>query len=290
MLRITPHRPLKTVCVYAVLLGWTVWIGYPLYWLVMTPFKPSARAGSVPFVDFVPTLRSFETTFRPGSDARLALANSLLVSVSAACIALVLGAMAGYALAWFRYRLGPVTNDRLSFFFLAQRLFPVAILSVPYLILFRTLNLLDTPLAIMLGEIGFGTPFVAWLTRDFFASLPRDVEESAAIDGCSRLQVLRHIVFPLAAPGLASAFILIFLGAWNDYVLALVVTFSQSVTLPLYLQAHPNATVALVSVLPPALLGLASQRYLIRGLSFGAAGGATGGLRERGGRRQRRFG
>jgi multiple sugar transport system permease protein len=278
--------PLKAIGVYAILLAWTVWIGYPLYWLVVTPFKPSARAGNVPFVDFAPTLRSFESTFRPGSDARLALTNSIVVSVSAACVALVLGAMAGYALARFRYRVGPLTNDRLSFFFLAQRLFPIAILSVPYLILFRTLNLLDTPLAIVLGEIGFGTPFVAWLIRDFFVGLPRDVEESAMIDGCSRLQVLRHIVFPLSAPGLAAAFILIFLGAWNDYVLALVVTFSQSVTLPLYLQAHPNATVALVSIVPPALLGLAAQRYLIRGLSFGTAGGSA----ERGARRQRRLG
>ena len=98
------------------------------------------------------------------------------------------------------------------------------------------------------------------------------------IDGCGRLQVLRYIVFPLSAPGLVAAFILIFLGAWNDYVLALVVTFSQSVTLPLYLQAHPNATVALVSIVPPALLGLAAQRYVVRGLSFGTAsrGGTAG--------------
>jgi multiple sugar transport system permease protein len=262
---------MKAVAVYAVLLGWSLWIGYPLYWLFITPFKPSPRAGNLPFVDFIPTVRSFVTTFRPGSDPNLALTNSIIVSVSAACIALVLGAAAGYALARFRYQVGPVTNDRLSFFFLAQRLFPVAVLSVPYLILFRTLNLLDTPLAIVLGEIGFGTPFVAWLIRDFFVALPRDVEDSAMIDGCSRLQVLRYILFPLSAPGLVAAFTLIFLGAWNDYVLALVVTFSQSVTLPLYLQAHPNATVALVSIIPPALLGLASQRYLIRGLSFGTA-------------------
>jgi multiple sugar transport system permease protein len=179
--------PIKTVGVYCVLLGWTLWIAYPLYWLLITPFKPSSRVGNLPFIDFIPTVRSFATTFRPGADARLALTNSVVVSVSAACIALVLGAMAGYALARFRYRVGPVTNDRLSFFFLAQRLFPIAILCVPYLILFRTLNLLDTPLALVLGEIGFGTPFVAWLIRDFFIALPRDVEDSAMIDGCSRL-------------------------------------------------------------------------------------------------------
>jgi multiple sugar transport system permease protein len=264
-----PRIRVRTIGVYSILLGWSLWIGYPLYWLVIAPFKPSPRVGNLPFIDFVPSVASFASTFRPGADARLALTNSVIVSVSAASMALLLGAMAGYALARFRYRVGPISNDRLSFFFLAQRLFPVAILSVPYLILFRTLNLLDTPLALVLGEIGFGTPFVAWLIRDFFVALPREVEDSAMIDGCSRLQVLRHIVFPLSAPGLIAAFTLIFLGAWNDYVLALIVTFSQSVTLPLYLQAHPNATVALVSIVPPALIGLASQRFLVRGLSFG---------------------
>jgi multiple sugar transport system permease protein len=262
---------LRSVAVYAILLGWSAWIGYPLYWLLVAAIKPTPRAGNVPFVDFTPTLRGFASAFREGSDARLALANSLVVAVSAAVIALVLGGMAGYALARFRYRFGPVTNDRLSFFFLAQRLFPVAVLAVPYLILFRTLGLLDTRTALVLGELGFGTPFVAWLVRDFFAGLPRDVEESAMVDGCNRLQVLRHIAVPLGAPGLVAAFILIYLGAWNDYVLALVVTFSQSVTLPLYIQAHPSAAVAVVAVVPPALVGLLAQRHLVRGLSFGAA-------------------
>jgi multiple sugar transport system permease protein len=188
-------------------------------------------------------------------------------------MALVLGATAGYALARFRYTVGPITNDRLSFFFLVQRMVPVGVLAVPLLILYRDMGLLDTQVGMIVAEIGFGTPFVAWLVRDFFSALPRDVEDSALVDGCNRLQVLRHIAFPLGAPGLVAAFVVIFLGAWNDYVLALVITFSQAVTLPLYLQAHPSATVALVAIVPPALVGLATQRYLIRGLSFGAARG-----------------
>jgi multiple sugar transport system permease protein len=264
---------LRSGVVYAVLIGWSLWVGFPLYWLAVAPFKPSPRAGNVPFVDFTPSLRSFAATFRPGSDARLALANSIVVAVVAAAMALVLGATAGYALARFRHTVGPITNDRLSFFFLVQRMVPVGVLAVPLLILYRDMGLLDTQVGMIVAEIGFGTPFVAWLVRDFFSALPRDVEDSALVDGCNRLQVLRHIAFPLGAPGLVAAFVVIFLGAWNDYVLALVITFSQAVTLPLYLQAHPSATVALVAIVPPALVGLATQRYLIRGLSFGAARG-----------------
>jgi multiple sugar transport system permease protein len=102
--------------------------------------------------------------------------------------------------------------------------------------------------------------------------LPKDLEDSALIDGCSRLGVLRHIVFPLSRPALGAAFLLIFLAAWNDYFLALVVTFSQSVTLPLYIQAHPVPSVILLSVIPPILVGLAAQGALTRGLSLGVVG------------------
>jgi multiple sugar transport system permease protein len=205
----------------------------------------------------------------PGSLASQALENSVFVSIGSACLALAFGAMAGYGLARFQYGTGLVNNELIRLGFLGQRLFPVAVLSVPYLLLFRTLDLLDTPLAILIGEVGFGTPFFAWLVCDFFKALPRDIEESAMLDGCSRFGVLRHIVVPLSAPGLAAAFTLVFISAWNDYFLALVVTFSQSVTLPLYIQAHPAPAVIVVSILPPVLVGLLAQRALARGLSFG---------------------
>jgi multiple sugar transport system permease protein len=243
---------LKRFVVYAVLLGWSLWIGFPLYGLVAM----AARQG-------------FGRAFVPGSLATLALTNSVFVTFGSALVIMLLGAMAGYALARFNYRAGPVTNERIRLGFLAQRLFPVAVLAVPYLLLFRTLGLLDSPLGILVGEVGFGTPFFAWLVCDYFKGLPREVEESAMLDGCSRFGVLRHIVVPLSAPGLAAALTLIFIIVWNDYFLALVVTFSQSVTLPLYIQAHPSASVIVLSILPPVLVGLAAQRVLARGLSFG---------------------
>jgi multiple sugar transport system permease protein len=266
---------LKRVIVYTILLGWTAWIAFPLYWLAILPFKRgqdvSGRTTYLPFIDFTPTTQALGRAFTPGSDASLALNNSLFVSIGSACIALVLGAMAGYALARFPYRFGPLGNDHLSLSFLIQRMFPVAVLAVPYLLLFRTLNLLDTTPAILIAEVGFATPFVAWLMRDFFAALPKDVEESALIDGCSRFGVLRRVVFPLSRPALGAAFLLIFLAAWNDYFLALVVTFSQPVTLPLYIQAHPVPSVILLSVIPP-IVGLAAQGALTRGLSLGVVG------------------
>ena len=260
---------------YAVLLGWSLWVSFPLYWLFVSALRRPQDGGPlalVPFVDFVPTTQGLERAFVPGSQASLALTNSVFVSVGSACAALVFGAMAGYGLARFKYRIGPMCNERIRLGFLGQRLFPVAVLAVPYLLLFRTLDLLDSPVGILVGEVGFGTPFFAWLVCDSFKAMPREVEESAMLDGCSRLGVLRHIVVPLSAPALAAAFTLVFISAWNDYFLALVVTFSQSVTLPLYIQAHPTPSVIALSILPPVLVGLGAQRALARGLSFGVVG------------------
>src|SRR6266516_243794 len=111
------------VVVYAILLGWTAWIAFPLYWLAILPFKRgedvSGRTTYLPFIDFTPTTQALGRAFTPGSDASLALNNSLFVSIGSAGIALVLGAMAGYGLARFQYRLGPLTNDRLRMGFLS---------------------------------------------------------------------------------------------------------------------------------------------------------------------------
>lgn len=277
----------KLVGTYAVLLGWTLWLAFPLYWLVIaafkTPLAQSQRATYLPFIDFQPTLNAWVSVFgtKGGLDPRTPFMNSVIISCGAGVIALVVGSMAGYALARFHFRIGKIDNDRISTFLVSQRMFPVAVLAVPFLIMYREMSLLDTQIGMIIAEIGFATPFVAWLIRDFFASLPREVEESALIDGCNRLQVLRYIAFPLGAPGLVAAFILIFIGAWNNYFLALVLTFSDAITVPLFIQTQAQyvtgitpwaniAVITLVSILPPVIAGLLLQRYLTHGLTFGA--------------------
>jgi multiple sugar transport system permease protein len=282
-------RPSRTKLfgTYAVLVGWTLWLAFPLYWLVIaafkTPLAQSQRATYLPFVDFQPTLNAWVSVFgtKGGLDPRTPFMNSVIISCGAGVIALVVGSMAGYALARFHFRIGKIDNDRISTFLVSQRMFPVAVLAVPFLIMYREMSLLDTQIGMIIAEIGFATPFVAWLIRDFFASLPREVEESALIDGCNRLQVLRYIAFPLGAPGLVAAFILIFIGAWNNYFLALVLTFSDAITVPLFIQTQAQyvtgitpwaniAVITLVSILPPVIAGLLLQRYLTHGLTFGA--------------------
>jgi multiple sugar transport system permease protein len=282
---VKPRGHIKGLASYLILVTWTVWLAFPLYWLVTfafkTPLAVSAGATYLPFVDFTPTTKAFVDVFSTAQDAAAAFTNSLVISLGSAFSATVLGAMAGYGLARFPYKLGIITNDQIAFAFIAQRMFPLAVLAVPILIIFRTLNLLDTQIGMIIAEVGLGTPFAAWIVRNFFASLPREIEESALIDGCSRLQVLRHVIVPLGAPGLVAASILIFIACWNDYFLALVLTVSWAITMPLYIQLQVQyvrdvtawanvAVMTLVSILPPTIIGLALQRYIMRGLTWGA--------------------
>lgn len=275
----------RLLVAYTILLCWTVWLVGPLYWFAIftlkTPLAISAGATYVPFVDFTPTISAYSEVLSTAQDAATALKNSLIISLGSAAIALVIGSAAGYSLSRFHYRIGPITNQRIGVFFIIQRMAPLAVLAVPLLLVYRTLHLYDTQLAMILAETGVGTPFVAWITRDFFGRLPREIEDSARIDGCSRFGVLRHIAFPLGAPGLVAAFMLIFVASWNDYFLALMLTVGDSITLPFFIQLQVMylrdvtnwanvAVIVLVSVIPPLLIGLTLQRFLTRGLTFGA--------------------
>ena len=206
--------------------------------------------------------------------------NSVVVALATATISTVIGGAGGYALARFPFRVGPLNNDRIAFGFLIQRMFPPAVLLIPFLILFRTLRLLDTREGLVLVYCAFSIPFVVWIMRDFFRSLPVEIEESALIDGCNRLGVLFRIAIPLSAPGFVTAFVLVMIGSWNEFLFALTFMFNKAVTLPLYLTLQTSiqagteywnmAVIAIFSILPVAAAGLLLERYITRGLTFGA--------------------
>ncbi len=269
---------MHTVVVYTTLIAWTLVVGIPIYWLIITAIKHpqdiSAGASFIPWVDFQPRLNSFASVFGGrGESNRWPLINSALVALSTAAISTVIGSAGGYALARFSFRIGPWGNDAIAFGFLIQRMFPPAILLIPFLLLYRTLNLLDTLPGLILAYCAFNIPFVVWIMRDFFRSLPVDIEESAMIDGCSHFGVLWRIAIPLSAPGFVTAFVLVMIASWNEFLFALTFTFIKAVTLPLILAGSGYGSLAaltLVSALPVVIMGLALERYIARGLTFGA--------------------
>ena len=281
----TQERRLGRIVAYIILVAWTFVVGIPTYWLFITAFKrPEAinrGATYFPWVDFQPSLLAFYDVFvLQGLASSRPFVNSVVVALATATISTVIGGAGGYALARFPFRVGPLNNDRIAFGFLIQRMFPPAVLLIPFLILFRTLRLLDTREGLVLVYCAFSIPFVVWIMRDFFRSLPVEIEESALIDGCNRLGVLFRIAIPLSAPGFVTAFVLVMIGSWNEFLFALTFMFNKAVTLPLYLTLQTSiqagteywnrAVIAIFSILPVAAAGLLLERYITRGLTFGA--------------------
>jgi multiple sugar transport system permease protein len=279
------RKRIKTIIVYTVLIWWTLMLAAPIYWLVITAFKGPASinrgATYLPFVDFQPEFSSWDYIFISQRDKVIPpFVNSVTISLGAAAVAVVIGSMAGYGLARYSYRIGRLGNDSIALGFLSQRMFPAAVLIIPFLLMYRDLGLLDTRQGLLLAYTAFAIPFVVWVMRDFFRGLPVEVEECALLDGCSRFGVLWRIALPLAAPGLVAVFVLTMIGAWNEYLFALVLSFSESVTVPLFLQVQTSvlrgtewwnmAAIALLAVIPVVVAGLALERYITRGLTFGA--------------------
>ena len=279
------ERRIGRVIAYIILVSWTLVVGIPTYWLFITAFKrPEAinrGATYIPWVDFQPSLLAFYDVFvLQGLANSRPFVNSVVVALATATISTIIGGAGGYALARFPFRAGPLNNDRIAFGFLIQRMFPPAVLLIPFLILFRTLRLLDTREGLVLVYCAFSIPFVVWMMRDFFRSLPVEIEESALIDGCNRIGVLFRIAIPLSAPGFVTAFVLVMIGSWNEFLFALTFMFNKAVTLPLYLTLQTSiqagteywnmAVIAIFSILPVAVAGLLLERYITRGLTFGA--------------------
>jgi multiple sugar transport system permease protein len=153
---------------------------------------------------------------------------------------------------------------------------------IPIYVLFQHLGLLDTRTALVVTYVAVNTPIVVWLMRDFFYSIPLELEESAMIDGASRYRIFWSIVLPLSAPGLAATFILVLIMAWNEYLLALFLSSANAQTLPLLVAAQ-NATrgpqwwymsvLIIIMILPVTGLALVLERLITRGLLLGAVKG-----------------
>ena len=270
---------------YSILIVWSIILFFPMYWVVITSFKDindmASRPTLIPFADFQPKIDAWEYLFIEQLDWFLKpFGNSLVVSTTTALLSVTIGSMAGYALARYNFR---NFNDRIVLGFMAQRLFPGALFILAFLVMFRELRLLDTRLALIIVYTGGSIPFVVWVMSDFFAGIPVEIEEAALIDGANRLVVLFRIAMPLAIPGLVAVFVLSFIGAWNEYLVALTLSFQHAVTIPLFMQQQISQTgmtewwnmsaIALVSLIPIFIITAILEKYISGGLTFGALKG-----------------
>ena len=215
-------------------------------------------------------------------------------------VAAVVIATVGYGVAWqlslavaaalfllflraFNRRLTrAVGNNDILFWIISNRILPPVVVVLPIYIMFQQMRLLDTHFALILTYMAVNLPIVVWLMRDFFASIPIDLEESAQIDGASKLRVFFTIVLPLAKPGLAATFLLVLILSWNEYLLALFLSTADAQTMPLLVAAQ-NATrgpqwwymsvLILIMIAPVVLITILLQRQIARGLLVGAVKG-----------------
>lgn len=247
----------------------------PIIMIIITSLKSRVDALAIPPVwIFKPSFQSYSEIFSLYNFFAYFL-NSLIVATFGTLAALLLGVPAAYSLARHTFR----GQSNLSFWILSIRMTPPVAVIIPLFIFFRTLHLLDTHLGLVIVYLSFNLPFVVWMMRSFFQDLPVELEECAMVDGCSRFGAFLRVALPLAAPGLAAAAIFTFLFTWNEFLFALILTGRNAQTMPVAVQLFMRETginwghmtaAAVVMMIPMVAFTLFVQRYLVRGLTFGA--------------------
>jgi len=274
---------------YAIVIFWCFVCLFPFYWLFTTSLKSPLHVSRgpkyVPYLDYDPTGEHWEYLFdEQGNSLFRHFRNSFIAATGSTILAVIIGAMGGYGLARYSYYWKGLgwRNDNIAFWIISQRFLPPALFVVPFLLLYTRLNLVDTHLGLVLAYTMFNVPFAVWIMRDFFMSLPSDLEESALVDGATPWQAFMRIVLPLSAPGLVSVAIFSFVFSWNEFLSALMLTNFEAITLPVLIAGQNNtrgiqwwfiSALTLAAVTPVILIGLFLERYITRGLTAGALKG-----------------
>ncbi len=273
------------VLIWVVVIVAAVWAFLPFYWAIITSFKPPgvilSKPSLVPWLSYTPTTANWKNEYiTRGKEITGALRNSTIIAGGATIIAISLGTMAGYGLARFRFHRWK--NKDMTLWFLSQRFLPPVATAIPFFLFMRTFKLLDTHWALILANATFIMPFAVLILRDVFKELPVELEEAALVDGASRFGTFLRIGLPLAAPAIAVAAVICFAFAWNEFLFGLILTYqkAQPVTVIIAGVEHTQgiqfwfvATRLLAAIIPPAILALLAQRYIVRALTFGAIKG-----------------
>jgi len=262
----------------------TAVFAFPFYWAVSLSFRSPSQtftvAGlGVPFVNYQPTVANWRGELATG-ETRKALLNSTIVAVGTALLALALGTPAAYALARFRFR--RPSNQDITVWFLSQRVLPPVATAVPLLLLIRWLGLFDTRAGLIVANVTFALPLVVVIMRQAFADLPFELEEAALVDGAGPFRIFLRIGLPLAVPSLVAAVLIVVAFTWNEFLFALMNYSVNAKVISVHMAGGVDsrgpqfwfiAVRSLIAITPPVVLALLAQRYIVRGLTFGALKG-----------------
>lgn len=260
---------------------WFIFALFPIVWMILLSLKNQAEQTSTYF-GFSPTFSNYSTVLTHKGEVltsvsfATAILHSVISCAGATLVSLIVGIPAAYAAGKWKFR----GSDDFMFTMLSFRFAPELMVIVPLFVIYHYLGLFDSELGLIWVLQLVTLPLVVWILRSYFEDLAPELEQAALLDGYSRSRAFFKVALPLVRPGIAAGSLLAFIFAWNNYIFPLILTDSNATTVTVavtkYLggggQAYYNLTAAaaLIGVLPPLILALSIQRYLVRGLSFGA--------------------
>lgn len=266
------------------IIAWFVFALFPILWMLLLALKNDAQQTTTYFA-FSPTLENFGTvlsqrgTDLTSVDFKSAILMSILNCGGAVLVSLIIGIPAAYAAGRYRFK----GSEDLMFNMLSFRFAPELMVIVPLFVIYNQLGLFDTVFGMIWVLQLVTMPLVVWIRRSYFEDMPEDLEQAALLDGYTRRKAFVMVALPLVRPGIAAAALLAFIFAWNNYVFPLILSDTAASTVTVAVtkflggggQAYYNLTAAaaLIGALPPLILALTIQRYLVQGLSFGAVKG-----------------
>ena len=273
---------------YAVLLLWLAIVAFPIFWVVATSFKPDREWFAWPPVYWSeePTLNNYLNVWTDYSEYEdtqyikslqkpwIALRNSLVISLTSTILAVGFGAIIAYGAS--RYR---IISEMRMFQLLMLRMVPPIVIVAPLSLYYATLGLLDTVIGLVAVYFLTTLPYAVWMTKSFIDEVPREVEQAAMILGAGRWRTIWEVVLPLVRSGLVATFLFILILTWSEYLLALILSKTEVVTLPVELSKYEGSTegrvygrqaaLAVGVTIPLVIIGLVIRKHLARGFSFG---------------------
>lgn len=269
------RRRVGDALAYAIAIAATIVTLFPLYWLFVISTKtPREAFKSPPDLIYVPDFSKYIAVWTTAGFGKAFLTSIIVVALGVA-LAILVATPAAYALVRFKVRGGRL----IKLWLLLAYAIPEFLFVIPMYVLYQSVGLYDTQIGLALIYQVFAVPFAVWLIQAFFLEVPRDLGDAARVDGASEFQSLTRIYLPLAAPGIAATAVLVGINMWNEVTIALSLTFDQSRTVTIAVAGFRGyasirwqemAAAAVMAVVPMIAFAALAQRYLVKGLTFGA--------------------
>ena len=246
----------------------------PIIWIFLAAFKTHVDVYQLKLF-FTPTRENFGTVFESPYNLGEKLINSTIVAGVTVLFAIPIATCAAYSFSRFRLK----GETAMLVMILATQFVPAVVIILPFFVMFRDLGLLDTRIGLIMVNLAIVMPFAIWMIKGFIDGIPLDTEEAAMVDGSTRIQVIKNIVLPMAAPGLFTAGIFCFIIAWNEFLFALILTNKDAVTLPIGLALFKGeegdlwnllSAAGIIIMLPMFVLALIIRKYFVQGMTMGA--------------------